>query len=72
MLYIKDLTDQFDIDGYIRIKIFGYDEETDSSELIKEKAYGSIYAVPEEYTSMPILAMYADKDELVIEIDSDW
>ena len=65
MLYISDLTDQLNIDGSVNIKVF------EDGEQISEESVGSIYVVPEELTSLEIAYIYADEDELVIEVIKD-
>ena len=65
MLYISDLTDQLNIDGSVNIKVF------EDGEQISEESVGSIYAVPEELTRLEIAYIYADADELVIEVIKD-
>lgn len=67
MITINDLLDQFDIQGYVVIRNITADGD------VEDIMGGDVRALPEDspYRNREIAYMYAEDDELVIEVKEE-
>jgi hypothetical protein len=69
MLTIRDLIEQFEIQG--AYKIMSYSEETDDLTIVAEGYDIRPFKIEDKYLDVEIAYMYADDNVLVIEVSND-
>ena len=69
MLTIRDLIEQFEIQG--AYKVMSYSEETDDLTIVAEGYDIRPFKIEDRYLDAEIAYMYADDNVLVIEVSND-